>query len=250
MTAVPPRVAGPAKPPGTAPRAAPPGAKKAPPKGGSIFARLFASNAVAIDVVANERVEKAHHDRLLKLVFTQTAVIFVLTFILIATAPFFRPYFLYYAVDTAGQVAPMSGLTMPNMTNQAVLSWSVTSVTEIMTIGFGDFERRLLSQKPRFTTTGWDSFVGAFLKQKIGESFKEHQLVLTTVPSNTAVILSQGQNKEGIYEWKVQVPVVMTYATNDNVTRHERTVITLTIVRVPTQESSSGVAIKTWAVKT
>jgi hypothetical protein len=45
------------------------------------------------------------------------------------------------------------------------------------------------------------------------------------------------------------MPVIMTYTTNDNVTRHDQASITLTIVRVPASESPAGVAIQSWVLE-
>ena len=211
---------------------------------------IFAEKAFGFDGVANEEIERSHNQRMLKLVFSQTIVIVILTTVLILMTPFTRPIYHYYAVDDATRTPrSMVGLTMPNMTNTAVLSWSVTSVTAIMTVGFGDFEQKLNSQKNRFTPKGWESFVNAFYKQEIGQSFKEHQLVLTTVPSNTPVIVSQGINEDKAYQWEVQLPIVMTYATNNNVTRRDHQIAKLKIVRVPTLQNPAGIAIKDWRVE-
>ena len=72
----------------------------------------------------------------------------------------------------------------------------------------------------------------AFLGAQIGDIFKKNQLVLTTVPRDTPVIVEQGENDDHIYEWTVQMPIIMTYATNNNLTRQEKSIITLTIVRL------------------
>jgi intracellular multiplication protein IcmL len=119
-----------------------------------------------------------------------------------------------------------------------------------MTMGFGDMDIRLPQQRKRFTPEGWEAFNKAFVAQKIGETFKQSQLVLTTVPSDTPVIIAQGPNAENIYQWIVQMPVIMTYATNNNAMRKERAFVTLTIVRVPADESSAGIAIQSWHLTT
>jgi len=222
---------------------------KKPPARRNAEGGFLADDPVALDVVVNEQVEIQQHKRVLSLVFVQGISVAVLAGSLLFVGPFVQPVYHYYALNPAGDTMPLVGLTMPNMTNRAILSWTINSVTEIMTIGFGDFESKLFRQKPRFTTDGWDGFVHEFLKQKVGEIFKHNQLVLTTVPSNTPVILSQGKNKQDVYQWEVQVPVIMTYTTNNNVTQHDRTVVTLTIVRVPPKESPEGIAIKLWRVR-
>jgi intracellular multiplication protein IcmL len=204
---------------------------------------------VPFDNVANARIEIAHHRRLVSLVTGQNTVIAVLALLLILAAPFTQPVYHYDALDPAGNASPMVGLTAPNMTDQAILSWTVNSVTSIMTFGFGDFVARLDRQNRHFTPDGWASFVAAFHRQKIGEIFKQNQLVLTTVPSNVPVIIRQGPNKDGVYQWLVQVPIIMTFTTNNNLTRHQRTVVTLTIVRVRPEDNPDGIAIRRWQVR-
>lgn len=210
------------------------------------FKNFLADDPIYIDVIPNEDVERERQQRLRRIVVSEAAAILALTTILILCAPFFRPVYEYYAINPARQIEALTPLSVPNMTNQAVLSWATTSVTEIMTIGFGDFETKLNRQRFRFTPDGWDGFVRGFNNQKIGDTFREDQLVLTTVPSDTAVIVNQGENPKYGYQWRVQVPLIMTYATNNNVTRRQRALIELTIIRVPTSQNPAGIAIETW----
>jgi hypothetical protein len=205
---------------------------------------FFSEGRAAFDVVANEEIEHDHHTKLTSLVFSQSIAIAILTILLIVLAPFMEPIYHYYARGPAGDEMAMTGLSVPNMTNRAVISWAVTSVTEMMTIGFGDLIPQLQAQNKRFTPDGWKRFVEAFRKQQISELFKGNQIVLTTVPSDTAVILAQGPDKQGVYQWKVQVPVIMTYATNNNVTQHHNAFVTLEIVRAVPDQNPGGIAIK------
>ena len=190
----------------------------------------------------------AQFARLRKLVTVQTWAIGALTLVLLIILPLAQPVFLYYAMTPDKKLLQLVGLDMPNMTNRALLSWATNSVTEIMTMGFGDMDAKLPKQKWRFTKDGWNAYTTIFVRKKIGDTFKESQLVLTTTPSNTPVIIAQGVNPEQIYTWVVQMPVIMTYATNNNVTHKEREIVTLTIVRAPVEESPSGIAIQSWVI--
>jgi hypothetical protein len=198
--------------------------------------------------VANEVAEQVKRDSLLRSIHRQSIIIAVLSVILIVGLPFFRPVFEYSAMDTKNRKKPLIALIMPNMTNKAILSWSTTAITEIMTMGFGDYVPHLKQQKLRFTPPGWESFSRAFDEEQIGAQFKKSQLVLTTVPCNSAVITKQGENEKHIYEWTVQMPVIMTYATNNNKTTHKNAVIELTIAREPSSISPAGIAIDGWQV--
>lgn len=211
--------------------------------------RFFTLDPVMVDVVPDEQAAGAKYAKLLRIVTLESIILAVLGLVLVMGTPFFRPVYRYYALNPRHQVLELVPLIMPNMTDRAILSWATTSITEIMTMGFGDFETKLLTQQPRFTPEGWKSFKKAFVEQKIGESFRESQLVLTTVPSDTPVIVSQGVNEQHVYQWRVQMPVIMTYATNNNVTRRERAIIDLTIIRVEPEQNPVGIGIATWSLK-
>ncbi len=228
-------------------KAAPPPPK--PPKAKKPARHFFSLDPVTIDYVADERAAHARYVRLVRIVTFETITLAVLGGFLIVGTPFFRPVYQYYALNPQHEVMQLVALTVPNMTNRAILSWATTTTTEIMTIGFGDFESKLAAQEPRFTPEGWESFKKAFIRQKIGETFKKNQLVLTTVPSDTPVIVAQGVNEQQAYEWIVQMPVIMTFATNNNVTQREKAIINLTIVRVPAEYNPSGIGIAAWSLK-
>ncbi|MDD4615547.1 MAG: DotI/IcmL/TraM family protein [Alphaproteobacteria bacterium] len=176
---------------------------------------------------------------------TQTWTVLGLAILFTIVLPFAGSLPVFYAMTPDSRVKLLIPLQMPNMTNQAILSWATTAITEVMTMGFGDMDMRLPKQKNRFTEGGWVSYMKTFEKLQIRENFKQRQLVLTTVPSNTPVIVAQGMEKER-YIWVIQMPIVMTYATNNNVMSRARAIVHLTIVRIPTDENPYGVAIKDW----
>jgi intracellular multiplication protein IcmL len=213
-------------------------------------------DSIPVDVVSNPEAEQKRYDKLVRAVILKNYIISGLALLLIVLIPLAEPMFQYMTCAD-NQCGSQTGdhpsrvmvpLTMPNMTNNAVLSWASASITEIMTFGFGDFNPKLVKQSKRFTADGWKAFVEAFLNQKIGATFEKNRLVLTTVPSDTPIIVSQGPNQDNIYQWVIQMPVIMTYATNDNITQHQKTTIELTIVRVPAEYSPAGIAIDTYAV--
>ena len=187
-------------------------------------------------------------NRLRKIALTQSWVIAALAIVFLFMVPLSKPLFTYYAITPDHKTKRLVGLDMANLTNRAVLSWATSSITEIMTMGFGDMDYKVPKQKWRFTPDGWDSYVTTFVRMRIGETFKQSRLVLTTVPSNTPVILWQGLNKDQAYEWIVQMPVIMTYATNNNVTKQQSEIVTLTLVRVPSSVNSLGIAIQSWVL--
>lgn len=186
--------------------------------------------------------------RILKLIRNQTYAILTLVLLIIAITPYMQPIYTYKArtSGTKSEERLLAPLTEPNMTDRAVLSWVEASITEILTFGFGDFDRRILSQKHRFTPEGWDSFVESLRDQNMRADFKLRQLVLTTAPANMPVIVSKGVDEDLDYVWIVELPIIMTYTTNNNVRSGRNSVVSVTVARVPSSQNVRGVGIKMW----
>lgn len=209
---------------------------------------ILREDVVTEQVIADERSTVERHRDLQKLVNRQSLVILGLLVVIVFLMPVMKPIYKYGALTPEKNAKPLVALTAPNLTDQAVLSWAATAITEIMTFGFGDFDQRLIAQKTRFTSDGWISFVKALRDQNMRENFKLRQLVLTTVPSNAPVIVAKGESEEEgeDFIWIVEMPVIMTYTTNNNVTSRKKSIARLTIVRVPGTQNISGIGIKKW----
>lgn len=217
----------------------------------SEFAKVFSffkddDAPVAQRIDAKNAIHK--HKSVMKLVTRQSYVIIMLVFIIILLMPILQPVHKYMAMRTDKAKQPLVSLTMPNHTDSAVLSWAATGITEIMTFGFGDIDQQLLSQRYRFTDEGWQSFVTAVFGQDLVKRFKMQQLVLTTVPVNVPVVAAKGIDEEIGYNWVVEMPVIMTYTTNNNAQSQDRKIVRLTIVRVPTHVNKAGIGISKWRV--
>lgn len=212
------------------------------------FGRFLREEIGFADAKLDETEYYLKRRRILTLIKKQTYVIFALVVLIIAIAPYTQPIYTYQARTTGpkSEERPLVPLTEPNMTDQAVLSWAEASITEILTFGFGDFDRRILAQKHRFTPDGWESFVDSLRKQNMRADFKLRQLVLTTAPANMAVIVSKGIDADLDYVWDVEMPIIMTYTTNNNARSGHSSIVRLTVARVPSSENVRGVGIKKW----
>jgi hypothetical protein len=194
--------------------------------------------------------ELRRHRRLVRRIVVQSLMITVLALVDFAAVPVLRPTLLYYVrrIDQPlGTERRIMGLEMPILTQNAILSWSSTAVTEIMTFNFADYNQRLSLFSDRFLPESWVKFVDALLKQDVINKFKHYNLVLTAAPSAPAIIVSEGiDEKTGDYQWVVQVPVILNYVTNNNKNTRSSQLVELTLVRVSTLENPYGIAIKTW----
>lgn len=215
------------------------------------FGRFLHEEINYTQVRVNEADFFPKHRRMLRLLRRQLYVIIALVLLIIAGAPYVQPLYTYQAriPGTEKKVMSLTGMSEPNLTDHAILSWVATSITEILTFGFGDFDQRIFAQRPRFTDLGWQSFLKSIRDQNMRAEFKSRQLVLTTAPSEAPVIASKGKDKDEDYVWEVQMPIVMTYTTNNNVRRGDNKLVILTIARVPSSQNVRGLGIKRWIMK-
>jgi len=188
------------------------------------------------------------HKNLVRLVMKQSLSILVLVLLMVAGEIFLQPINTYFMrlPGKEKKSYPLIALTEPNLTDQAVLSWVVTSISEILTIGFGDMDKHVIAQHHRFTPDGWESFINTLRERNLREDFKMRQLVLTTVPANSPVIVGKGVDEDGDYTWIVEMPIIMTYATNNNKQSIKKSIVRVTIARMPSLENKAGMGIKMW----
>lgn len=233
-------------------------AQKAPPlspavhakKHLSLITRFLSEDIDVSKLKADESDFLPKHKNVVRLVQRQSLTILLLVFVLIGGAIVFQPLYKYYLrwPGADKKIEPLVALTEPNLTDQAILSWVVTSITEIMTFGFGDFDQRIIAQHHRFTPEGWESFVNSVRERNMREDFKMHQLVLATVPANTPVIVAKGFDEDNDYVWTIELPIVMTYSTNNNRQSGKKSIVRVTVARMPSLANKAGIGIKMWKI--
>ena len=150
----------------------------------------------------------------------------------------------YFATTEDGRLVPMVPLSQPNLSTPALLSWAAQASTEVMTFGFNDYRRRLQEASRNFTRRGWESFTEALQKSRIVEVVESNQQVITAAPQGAPILQSEGI-VNGQYQWKIQIPMILSYQSGSK-SRSDSLLVTLVIVRVPRLESANGVGIEQW----
>lgn len=214
---------------------------------------FFRDEPPGLRPLANPEQEAKRHTRLIKRVEIQGYLIIALILSYFLLIPLLQTPQQYYARrinQPPGTERRLVALSIPNLTQKAILSWATTAVTEIMTFNFANYDERISMFQDRFLPEAWVEYVKALMAQDVINKFRSFQLVLTAAPSNAPIIISQGPNDTtGQYEWVIQVPVILKYVTNNNKNSRKQQRVTLTLVRVSTLDNPYGIAIKVWTTK-
>ena len=194
-------------------------------------------------VVRNEFYRDGYRT-LLRLALLQGVVILCLIGSLYLVIQVNQPENKYFATTEDGRLVPMVPLSEPNLSSPALMSWTAQAATEVMTFGFNDYRRRLQESSRNFTRRGWESFTQALQRSRIIEMVEASQQVVTAAPQGAPIIVKEGLSA-GRYQWRIQVPLILTYQSGAR-TRSDRLLVTLVVVRMPRLESPNGIGIEQW----
>lgn len=184
---------------------------------------------------------------LLRIAVIEAMIILALVGAMFFVIEVHQPENRYFATTEDGRLVPMVALSEPNLSVPALMSWSAQAATEVMTFGFNDYKRRLQQASRNFTRLGWVSFTSALEKSRIIEMVEANGQVVSAAPSSAPILIEEGV-VNGRYQWKVQVPLVVTYQAGSTV-RDDKMLVTMLLVRVPKLESPNGVGIEQWIAR-
>jgi len=152
--------------------------------------------------------------------------------------------YVYFATTEDGRLIKMSALAEPNLSTPALLSWSAQAVAQTMTFGYHDYRKRLQESSRLFTRPGWAKFTAALESSGIVSRVEDNNQVVTAAPTVAPKIVQEGI-VNGRYEWRLEIPMNITYRSGTKV-HSESPVVMLKIVRVPRLENPNGIGIEQW----
>lgn len=155
-----------------------------------------------------------------------------------------QPENRYFATTEDGRLIPMVALNEPNLSTPALLSWAAQAASETMSFSFSNYRRSLQESSRHFTRSGWESFSAALQAARIIETVEANTQEVSAVPRGAPILRYEGVSG-GVYQWQVQIPMLLTYVSGAK-SRTDNWIVTLVIVRVPRLESANGVGIAQW----
>jgi hypothetical protein len=211
---------------------------------------FFASDTPGEKPLANSDLEAQRYRRLGKRIQIQSALIGVLVVMFGLGTQLFANTYTYYARRIGaplGAEKRLMELNLPIVNTESILAWSMATVTEVLTFNFANYNARISMFGGRFHPEGWVNFVKAVSKSNVIEGFTTQQLVSTAAPLAPATIEWEGENPDTLeYEWRVKVPMIRKFVTNNDKSSITRSTVRLTIIRMPLGDYPAGIAIKVW----
>ncbi|MHB1285574.1 MAG: type IVB secretion system apparatus protein IcmL/DotI [Leptospirales bacterium] len=148
---------------------------------------------------------------------------------------------VYFAATNDGRILPLVPLSRPAMSDRSVVSWATSVATSAYSYDFVNWRKALSSLSPDFTKAGFDSFIGSLKSSGNLKLVSDNRMVASAVPISAGVVVAKGLLK-GVYVWKIQVPILVTYqAAKSSVSQN--LLVTLLVVRRSVLSHPKGMAV-------
>lgn len=153
-----------------------------------------------------------------------------------------RPQARYYVEPPTGSSKEVFPLNEPNVTPTAMLKWATLAATSAYTIDFYHYQDNIDALKDFFTNDGYKDYVQSLDDSGSIAKIKNDKLIQSAVSTNTAVILQEGPLR-GLYTWRIQVPILVTYQGASTTSSQKNIAVSLLVTRVPTDQAPKGIGI-------
>jgi intracellular multiplication protein IcmL len=151
-----------------------------------------------------------------------------------------RPLPQFHAVTPEGKTMFLIPNDAPNLLPDTILRWASKAATAAYTFNFVNYQQQTAAVKSYFTEDGWQDYLTSV--NKLISSIVANKLFVNGVVSGPPVISNQGPLPGKGYAWRIQIPFLVTYQSENTATKRNYYVI-LSVVHVPTGVNKQGIGI-------
>jgi len=151
----------------------------------------------------------------------------------------------YFAMNTQNQFFNLTPLNEPGLSQGLLQNWVATFALASHTVDFYNFDNQVTNMKKYFTPTGYDEYVANI--SGFRDEVIQKQIMLSCIVTE-APSIRRSTVIDNIYEWYVEVPILIRYD-SASAARNEKRTLTLVIRRYPNPENPYGVAVSMFRSK-
>lgn len=146
----------------------------------------------------------------------------------------------YFATQKDGQILPLVPLDQAYLTDSQAMNFTVDCVTRALTVSFANWQKNLSDAQVCFTADGWNGMMKALEDSSTLDFIRARRL--DSVATTSGISIVERGKTESRYAWRVKVPLNLTFVSSSEKTTQQIEAL-VEIVRTPTYENASGVAI-------
>lgn len=120
-----------------------------------------------------------------------------------------RPSVKYVYHDSFGKPRELIVTDQAYFSDAEINRWAADKVTSLYTMNWLDYAGHLDHASRDFTVAAWNSWGSAFRDPGNIDFIKSKQVILTASLKSAALIVEEGKNRQGDYEWHVSFPMYL-----------------------------------------
>lgn len=155
-----------------------------------------------------------------------------------------QPQPVYFATTADGKIVELEPLSTPVLSDAQVLQFATRAAVASYTYNYVNYREQLQGAADYFTVRGWKNYQEELKKSKNLEAVVNNRLVGYATPTGAPVIVDRGVI-DGVYAWKVTLPILATYEGGATKITQPLTV-TMVIIRVPVVSNPKGVEVSSF----
>lgn len=140
---------------------------------------------------------------------------------------------------------PTENLAEAKIQATDILDWANRAITAIFSYDYKNYKKTIADNARYLTPGAWKKYNAHLQSNENLKTLTEHQITVIATVTKPSKIVNQGVIN-GRYSWTVEVPMHTRYETADpkkTINQEENFLVTLQIVRMPSDKYPSGVAI-------
>lgn len=159
----------------------------------------------------------------------------------------------YVPVDAENRFIPLVPLNKPNVPNGAVTELALKTVHDVNSYDYINYKEQLQAASKNFTPKGWGDYLNQFYASNTIKLVQSARSIVRMELTGNPVITAQSAAANGVYAWKVEVPVKVIYVNHASSLSGDSTqegTVTLYIIRVPTTQLPEGIGVEIYQFDT
>lgn len=200
-------------------------------------------DALAIVLARNAFYKRMHYLALGALTLSYVVTIVLLWMLTILWRKPAEP--IYFAADSVGRLIKIIPLTVPNMSLDEVVAWTVDAVQAAFSYNYVNYRSELQNAQRFFTNYGWTNYMKALTASNNLVALTQRRMIVIAQVVGRPKLVTQGI-LSGAYAWKFEMPLLVTFMTPpfDNKSKYANALTVSVIVqRQPVLQSYRGLGI-------
>lgn len=158
----------------------------------------------------------------------------------------------YIPVTKDGRLIPLIPLNRPNADDGVIGEFALQAVSELNNYDYLNWQVQVPRAQRRFVPASWKTYLAEFEGTNIIRTVRDRKMIVVGRPAGSIEIQNQGLDPQGVYVWRVAVPITITYVAHAEggaagaASLASEGTVTLYIQRVPPTLSADGFAIRAY----